>query len=147
MLKPPQEWRSRERGRRFVDALVLILVAVLCYQNVIAGLTAGLMAAVSIYAWRYERDHYPVLRISERSISYLPMIDPASGDADRFDGPLRQILDVEIERLEWVGFDNVGVRLRDGRVAMISIMEIPAKDRPDARAAIVAFVSRSTRAA
>jgi hypothetical protein len=42
----------------------------------------------------------------------------------------------DVDSIEWPGHDNIGLRLKSGRVVAISVMALPEKDRGDALAEI-----------
>ncbi len=93
--------------------------------------------------WRHRN---PVLRIGPGFIEHSPLhSSPRHRWLGLFflDGWLDRLEAHEVERLEWDGHDNIGIRLRDGDVVSVSFLEVAEHRRPAARAAILDFVERS----
>ena len=115
--------------------LVLPVLAFAAGHSVFAWLY---LAAETLIAVRLKlRGDTLILRVEREVLEY----------PTPYSRQLRQVRAHEVERIEWNGFDNVGIRLQDGRVVSASFLEVPKPKREAAHAAIVSFVARARGAA
>jgi len=68
----------------------------------------------------------PLLEISSSLIRYR------GGSDNKF----RDISVHDIEKIEWPGYDNIGIRLQTGEVVSISVMSLPKTQRDEALSAM-----------
>jgi hypothetical protein len=91
-----------------------------------------------------------LLRVHEDDLEHLPVAGTSGGVASYGFADaqaLFRIRAVEVRDLEWDGFDNIGIRLRDGSVASVNFrLALRDADREPARRAVLAFVERATSA-
>ena len=74
----------------------------------------------------------------------LPLIEISSEQIKFRDSNSRvfQVVNVsEIERVEWPGYDNIGIRLRSGEVKSISVIQLPREQWSVAISAIEGVIS------
>ena len=127
-------WALVALGTLFFTAVA----GALQFGNVLSALACGLLA---LRQWNVVG-----LRITQSTLIHLPpnwmALAAPKAAAITLGG---RIAAADVAGADWVGYDNIGIRLKDGRVESVFFRDrIPRDQQVAAREAVLAFIERAT---